>query len=383
MSASASQFEEGDAACAAGSAQQPGVDGGAFARELMELLNREELRIVAASLAPGVSTSGSKEDIARHIVGRTELASVDIKNVDLRDLSLAQLMLAATGSGVSIKGSRSDIEAVIAASFLISQGDHPESESEITLYLDTRGLNGMGDFAALKRWFELYSLGRHAVNYEAMEIDQMLALVDLYGLRFDETCPRGVVVDALVAIRSGGTGAHGQSSVRWSNETAEGGAGEVLSSPQVVPQQAVIMIMLEILGADVDDSTWTKLLMLYLKHATPFVMDCFTESDVFNEVAQRWNPNSNWPDLAKLLQALLPDDSLQPADSQAKLPWKSQQARLSKSLFPGLMEKEVVQWSEAFAQNTIVVHKILTLRWEIEMLQPSVGMRSCDLLGGD
>eukprot|EP00961_Rhodomonas_salina_P217505 2939339-Rhodomonas_salina.1 len=119
--------------------------------------------------------------------------------------------------------------------------------------------------------------------------------------------------------------------------------------------------MLEILGADVDDSTRTKLLMLYLKHATPCVMDCFAESDVFNE---------NWPDLAKLLHALLPDDSPQPADS--KLQWKSQQARLSKSLFPGLMEKEVVQWSEAFAQNAIVVHKILTLQWEIEMLQPAL-----------
>eukprot|EP00961_Rhodomonas_salina_P180640 2438090-Rhodomonas_salina.1 len=135
-------------------------------------------------------------------------------------------MLAATGRGVSIKGSRSDIEAAIAASFLISQGDHPETELEIASYLDTRGLNGVGDFAALKRRFELYLLGRHAVNYEAMEIDQLLAFVDLYGLLFDETCPHGAVVDALVAIRSGGSGAHGQSSVRWSNETAEGGAGD-------------------------------------------------------------------------------------------------------------------------------------------------------------
>eukprot|EP00961_Rhodomonas_salina_P304806 3941735-Rhodomonas_salina.2 len=128
MSAAASQSEGGDAACAAGSSLQPGVDCGAFARELMESLNREELRIVAASLAPGVSTSGSKEEIARRIVGRTELVSVDLENADLRDLLLVQLMLAATGRGVSIKGSRSDIEAAIAASFLISQGDHPETD---------------------------------------------------------------------------------------------------------------------------------------------------------------------------------------------------------------------------------------------------------------
>eukprot|EP00961_Rhodomonas_salina_P035565 478572-Rhodomonas_salina.1 len=71
-------------------------------------------------------------------------------------------MLAATGRGVSIKGSRSDIEAAIAASFLISQGDHPESESDIASYLDNRGLNCVGDFTALKRRFDLYSLGRHA-----------------------------------------------------------------------------------------------------------------------------------------------------------------------------------------------------------------------------
>eukprot|EP00961_Rhodomonas_salina_P080857 1087628-Rhodomonas_salina.1 len=217
-------------------------------------------------------------------------------------------------------------------------------EPEIASYLDARGLNGVGYFAALKCRFELYLLGRHAVNYEAMEIDQLLAFVDLYGLQVDETCPRGAVVDALVAIRSGCPGAHGQSSVQWSNETAEGGAGETFSSPQVVPQQAVIMIMLEILGADVDDSTRTKLLMPYLKHATPCVMDCFTELEVFNEVAQQWNPKSNWPGLAKLLHALLPDDSPLPVDS-SKLPWKSPQASLSKSLFPGLMEKEVVQWN--------------------------------------
>eukprot|EP00961_Rhodomonas_salina_P023662 317774-Rhodomonas_salina.1 len=75
-----------------------------------------------------------------------------------------------------------------------------------------------------------------------MELEQLLAFVDLYGLRFDETCPRGAVVDALVAIRSGSAGTHGQSSMRWSNETAEGEAGEALTSPQVVPQQAVVMI---------------------------------------------------------------------------------------------------------------------------------------------
>eukprot|EP00961_Rhodomonas_salina_P290699 3928087-Rhodomonas_salina.1 len=39
-------------------------------------------------------------------------------------------MLAAAGRGLSIKGSCSDIEASMAASFLMSQGDHPETESE-------------------------------------------------------------------------------------------------------------------------------------------------------------------------------------------------------------------------------------------------------------
>eukprot|EP00961_Rhodomonas_salina_P242395 3274194-Rhodomonas_salina.2 len=96
--------------------------------------------------------------------------------------------------------------------------------------------------------------------------------------------------------------------------------------------------------------------MPYLKHATQCVMDCFAESEVFNEVAQRWNSNSNWPDLAKRLHALLPDDS--PPQVDSKLPWKSPQARLSKSLFPGLMEKEVVQWNEAFAQNAIIVAEL-------------------------
>eukprot|EP00961_Rhodomonas_salina_P047665 640289-Rhodomonas_salina.1 len=36
------------------------------------------------------------------------------------------------------------------------------------------------------------------------------------------------------------------------------------------------------------------------------------------------------------------------------------------------MEPAVVQWNEAFAQNAIVVHKILTSQWEIEMLQPAL-----------
>eukprot|EP00961_Rhodomonas_salina_P232267 3137864-Rhodomonas_salina.1 len=60
-------------------------------------------------------------------------------------------MLAASGRGVSIHGSRSDIEAAIAASFLVSQGEHPETEEEIAHFLDKRGLNGVGDFTALKR----------------------------------------------------------------------------------------------------------------------------------------------------------------------------------------------------------------------------------------
>eukprot|EP00961_Rhodomonas_salina_P034380 463301-Rhodomonas_salina.1 len=36
------------------------------------------------------------------------------------------------------------------------------------------------------------------------------------------------------------------------------------------------------------------------------------------------------------------------------------------------MEPAVVQWNEVFAQNAIVVHKILTSLWEIEMLQPAL-----------
>eukprot|EP00961_Rhodomonas_salina_P204211 2755504-Rhodomonas_salina.1 len=83
MSVAASQFEDGEAAHAPGPSSQPGFDGGAFARELVESLSKEELRIVAASLTPGVSTSGSKEEIARRIVGHTELASVDLENADL------------------------------------------------------------------------------------------------------------------------------------------------------------------------------------------------------------------------------------------------------------------------------------------------------------
>eukprot|EP00961_Rhodomonas_salina_P213985 2889847-Rhodomonas_salina.1 len=41
------------------------------------------------------------------------------------------------------------------------------------------------------------------------------------------------------------------------------------------------------------------------------------------------------------------------------------------------MEKEVAQWTEALAQNAIVVHKILTSRWDIDMLQPAL---TCSLL---
>eukprot|EP00961_Rhodomonas_salina_P218389 2951065-Rhodomonas_salina.1 len=41
--------------------------------------------------------------------------------------------------------------------------------------------------------------------------------------------------------------------------SARSAAVETFSSPQVVPQQAVIMIMLEILGADVDDRTRTNI----------------------------------------------------------------------------------------------------------------------------
>eukprot|EP00961_Rhodomonas_salina_P006461 87362-Rhodomonas_salina.1 len=81
-----------------------------------------------------------------------------------------------------------------------------------------------------------------------MELAQLLAFVDLYGLRLDETYSRGVVVDALVAIRSGSAGAHIPSSVRWSNETAEGEGETSSSCPQALSQQMVIMLMLEILG---------------------------------------------------------------------------------------------------------------------------------------
>eukprot|EP00961_Rhodomonas_salina_P168564 2271928-Rhodomonas_salina.1 len=82
--------------------------------------------------------------------------------------------------------------------------------------------------------------------------------------------------------------------------------------------------MLEILGGDVDDRTRGKLLMPYVKYAPQCVLECFTDSEIFNEVAQRWNSTPNWPDLARLLHALLPDDSPPPTDS--KLPFKSHPA---------------------------------------------------------
>lgn len=74
--------------------------------------------------------------------------------------------------------------------------------------------------------FELYLLGRHPINFESMELDQLMAFVDLFGLRLDETCPRGTIVDALVAVRSASAGANLLPLKRWSKEMAEGVAEE-------------------------------------------------------------------------------------------------------------------------------------------------------------
>eukprot|EP00961_Rhodomonas_salina_P169767 2287566-Rhodomonas_salina.2 len=197
------QHDGGDEGLAAGSSTQLVTEGGVFVKELVELLNSEELRIIAASLTPGAS-SGSKEDIASSIAENTDLTMVDIENADLLDLLLAQLMLAAAGCGLNIKG------------------DHQETESEIASFLNKLGLNAVGDFATLKQLFKLYCLGLHPINFEAMalELDQLMDFVDLFGLRLDETCPRGTIVDALVAVRSASAGANLLQLKRWSKELA-------------------------------------------------------------------------------------------------------------------------------------------------------------------
>lgn len=95
--------------------------------------------------------------------------------------------------------------------------------AEFAVFLEKRGLNAVGDFAALKRRFEVYRLGRHPNNFESMELDQLMVFVDLFGLRLDETCPRGTIVDALVAVRrrSASTGANLLPLKRRSKEMAE------------------------------------------------------------------------------------------------------------------------------------------------------------------
>eukprot|EP00961_Rhodomonas_salina_P181360 2448119-Rhodomonas_salina.1 len=66
-----SQHDGGEEAFAAGSSTRLVTEEDVFVKELVGSLNSEDLRIVAASITPGVSTSGSKTDIARSIAENT------------------------------------------------------------------------------------------------------------------------------------------------------------------------------------------------------------------------------------------------------------------------------------------------------------------------